>query len=56
MPLCLERVGFYDHMLTALARHALLDLEVTATGEDTALAGIQKLVADAQSSDRKSVV
>jgi imidazoleglycerol-phosphate dehydratase len=26
-------VGFYDHMLTALARHALLDLEVTATGD-----------------------
>jgi imidazoleglycerol-phosphate dehydratase len=26
-------VGFYDHMLTALARHALLDLEVHATGD-----------------------
>ena len=26
-------VGFYDHMLTALARHALLDLEVSATGD-----------------------
>ena len=26
-------VGFYDHMLTALARHALLDLEVEATGD-----------------------
>ncbi|HEY0238136.1 MAG TPA: imidazoleglycerol-phosphate dehydratase HisB [Friedmanniella sp.] len=41
-------VGFYDHMLTALARHSLVDLEVTATGdtyldahhtvEDTAIA------------------
>jgi len=26
-------VGFYDHMLTALARHALLDLEVNASGD-----------------------
>jgi imidazoleglycerol-phosphate dehydratase len=26
-------VGFYDHMLTALARHALLDLRVKATGD-----------------------
>ena len=26
-------VGFFDHMLTALARHALLDLDVTATGD-----------------------
>lgn len=26
-------VGFYDHMLTALARHALLDLTVTTTGD-----------------------
>ena len=26
-------VGFYDHMLTALARHGLLDLEVSATGD-----------------------
>jgi imidazoleglycerol-phosphate dehydratase len=26
-------VGFYDHMLTALARHALLDLRVEATGD-----------------------
>lgn len=26
-------VGFFDHMLTALARHALLDLEVEATGD-----------------------
>jgi imidazoleglycerol-phosphate dehydratase len=26
-------VGFFDHMLTALARHALLDLEVAATGD-----------------------
>lgn len=26
-------VGFYDHMLTSLARHALLDLTVEATGD-----------------------
>jgi imidazoleglycerol-phosphate dehydratase len=26
-------VGFFDHMLTALARHALLDLTVAATGD-----------------------
>jgi imidazoleglycerol-phosphate dehydratase len=26
-------VGFYDHMLTALAKHALLDLEISATGD-----------------------
>ena len=26
-------VGFFDHMLTALARHALLDLDVTAQGD-----------------------
>ncbi len=26
-------VGFFDHMLTALARHALFDLEVSATGD-----------------------
>jgi imidazoleglycerol-phosphate dehydratase len=26
-------IGFYDHMLTALARHALVDLEITATGD-----------------------
>jgi imidazoleglycerol-phosphate dehydratase len=26
-------VGFYDHMLTALARHALFDLTVTAAGD-----------------------
>lgn len=26
-------VGFYDHMLTALARHGLFDLEVKATGD-----------------------
>ena len=26
-------VGFFDHMLTALARHALLDLEVEAAGD-----------------------
>ena len=41
-------VGFYDHMLTALARHSLIDLEVASTGdwhidghhtvEDTAIA------------------
>ncbi len=41
-------VGFYDHMLTALAKHALFDLEVVSTGdyhidahhtvEDTAIA------------------
>lgn len=41
-------VGFYDHMLTALARHSLVDLEVSCTGdvhidghhsvEDTAIA------------------
>jgi len=26
-------VGFFDHMLTALARHSLIDLEVEATGD-----------------------
>jgi imidazoleglycerol-phosphate dehydratase len=26
-------IGFYDHMLTALARHGLLDLTVRATGD-----------------------
>ena len=26
-------VGFYDHMLTALARHSLIDLEVSTTGD-----------------------
>lgn len=26
-------VGFYDHMLTALARHSLIDLEIEATGD-----------------------
>lgn len=26
-------VGFYDHMLTALAKHGLLDLEIEATGD-----------------------
>ncbi len=26
-------VGFYDHMLTALAKHALFDLEVVSTGD-----------------------
>jgi imidazoleglycerol-phosphate dehydratase len=26
-------VGFYDHMLTSLAKHALLDLTVTASGD-----------------------
>jgi imidazoleglycerol-phosphate dehydratase len=26
-------VGFYDHMLTALARHSLIDLEVESTGD-----------------------
>ncbi|MFN8076359.1 MAG: imidazoleglycerol-phosphate dehydratase HisB [Kineosporiaceae bacterium] len=26
-------VGFYDHMLTSLAKHSLLDLEVQATGD-----------------------
>jgi len=41
-------VGFYDHMLTALSRHSLIDLDVQATGdvhidghhviEDTAIA------------------
>lgn len=41
-------VGFYDHMLTALAKHSLIDLRVTTTGdvhidghhsiEDTAIA------------------
>ena len=41
-------VGFYDHMLTALARHSLIDMEITARGdthidghhvvEDTAIA------------------
>ena len=26
-------VGFYDHMLTALARHSLIDLEIEASGD-----------------------
>lgn len=26
-------VGFYDHMLTALSRHSLIDLEITTTGD-----------------------
>jgi len=26
-------VGFYDHMLTALARHSLIDLEIRSTGD-----------------------
>lgn len=26
-------VGFYDHMLTALAKHSLIDLQVRATGD-----------------------
>ncbi len=26
-------IGFYDHMLTALARHSLIDLEVTTSGD-----------------------
>jgi imidazoleglycerol-phosphate dehydratase len=26
-------VGFYDHMLTALAKHSLIDLEVISTGD-----------------------
>ena len=26
-------VGFYDHMLTALAKHSLIDLEVSTTGD-----------------------
>ncbi|MFZ1383358.1 MAG: imidazoleglycerol-phosphate dehydratase HisB [Propionicimonas sp.] len=26
-------VGFYDHMLTALSKHSLIDLEVTTTGD-----------------------
>ncbi len=26
-------VGFFDHMLTALAKHSLIDLEITTTGD-----------------------
>ena len=26
-------IGFYDHMLTALARHSLIDIDVEATGD-----------------------
>ncbi|NLE98591.1 MAG: imidazoleglycerol-phosphate dehydratase, partial [Propionibacterium sp.] len=26
-------VGFYDHMLTALSKHSLIDLDVQATGD-----------------------
>lgn len=26
-------IGFYDHMLTALARHSLIDIEIDATGD-----------------------
>ena len=26
-------VGFYDHMLTALAKHSLIELEITTTGD-----------------------
>ena len=48
-------VGFYDHMLTTLAKHALIDLDVATTGdvqvdghhcvEDTAIALGQALAA-----------
>jgi imidazoleglycerol-phosphate dehydratase len=30
---CATGIGFFDHMLDQLARHGLLDLEVTATGD-----------------------
>ena len=26
-------IGFFDHLLTALARHSLIDLELTAAGD-----------------------
>ncbi|RLP11765.1 imidazoleglycerol-phosphate dehydratase HisB [Propionibacterium australiense] len=52
-------VGFYDHMLTALSRHSLIDLDVTTTGdtwidghhsvEDTAIAigqGLREALGD----------
>lgn len=26
-------IGFYDHMLTSLSRHSLIDLDITATGD-----------------------
>ena len=26
-------VGFYDHMLTALAKHSMIDIDVEATGD-----------------------
>jgi imidazoleglycerol-phosphate dehydratase len=54
-------VGFYDHMLTALAKHSLIDLEVSSTGdwpvdahhtvEDTAIVlgqGIRAALGDKQ--------
>ena len=53
-------VGFYDHMLTALSRHSLIDLDVTTSGdtwvdghhgvEDTAIAigrGLREALAQA---------
>ena len=52
-------VGFYDHMLTALSRHSLIDLDVTTSGdtgvdghhgvEDTAIAigrGLREALGD----------
>ena len=31
---CQTGVGFFDHMLTLLSKHSLIDLRVSARGED----------------------
>ena len=55
-------VPFFDHMLTALSKHSMIDLDITATGdthidvhhtvEDTSIVLGQTL----READRKSVV
>ncbi|MCQ4621799.1 heavy metal translocating P-type ATPase [Corynebacterium sp. CCUG 70398] len=49
------RRGLNDHVVAGtVATDSGLRVKVTATGDDTALAGIQKLVADAQASSSKA--